>query len=288
MDEQPLRTRMVLLGATTLLLALLVVAVAIAGSTGSHGAGKTTSVSQLDKQLKTLKKRLKRDELKLAAFQKEEGPQGPGGSPGSAGSDGAIGAQGTTGARGATGATGPSTGAASGDLAGNYPAPTIAPDAVTGAKVAPGSLTAADIDTSTLGFVSGSGVRRTSDAFTAANTFADVTFPGVGTLRVDCGTNAGSGAISWINGVGNTQYVTHESGTDGGAPTFGTDELNGLLSSSQVSFATSATNSLGHRAEFQVTTFNAAHVVTATASLITHPSGLTSSCFYGIDVLGPS
>ena len=43
--------------------------------------------------------------------------------------------------------------AASGDLTGTYPAPSIAGDAVTSAKVAPNSLTGADIDEATLGTV---------------------------------------------------------------------------------------------------------------------------------------
>jgi hypothetical protein len=53
------------------------------------------------------------------------------------GPQGLQGPQGNQGPQGIKGDTGPSTGPATGDLTGNYPSPTIAPRAVTAAKLAP-------------------------------------------------------------------------------------------------------------------------------------------------------
>ena len=64
---------------------------------------------------------------------------------GAAGPKGAEGPRGATGPEGPKGATGPSTGPAGGDLTGNFPNPTIAAGAVTGAKVADRSLDANDV-----------------------------------------------------------------------------------------------------------------------------------------------
>jgi hypothetical protein len=61
--------------------------------------------------------------------------------------------QGSVGPKGDKGDVGPATGAAAGDLAGNYPNPSIAAGAVNSAKVADDSLTGTDIDESSLGAV---------------------------------------------------------------------------------------------------------------------------------------
>ena len=113
------------------------------------------------------------------------GPQGPAGEPGPEGSAGPAGAQGPP---------GPATGAAGGDLTGNYPDPEIAAGAVDSAKVADNSLGASDIDESSLNVVTGEGDFDSHNGFVLAteNEEALLTVANTGELRIDCDNTDGA------------------------------------------------------------------------------------------------
>jgi hypothetical protein len=99
-------------------------------------------------------KRCKASERKLTWNAK--GPAGAPGQPGAAGAQGPAGTKGDVGAQGPQGQPGDGGflgSAAGGDLAGTFPNPQIAGNAIGGPEVGDDALTGADIDESTLGQV---------------------------------------------------------------------------------------------------------------------------------------
>src|SRR4051794_19021195 len=121
---------------TTAGIVVLVVATAFAGSAaatalitgGQVKNGSLTGVDIKDRSLTAADfKGLPAGSQGLTGPPGPQGPTGPGGQTGATGPAGATGQRGAT---GATGPTGPATGAAGGGLAGNYPNPTVAANAI--------------------------------------------------------------------------------------------------------------------------------------------------------------
>jgi len=113
-----------------------------------------------------------------------KGDTGPAGEPGLKGDKGAKGDKGDQGPKGDPGRDGAPIGAAGGDLAGSYPAPTVAANAIGSAEVADGSLTNDDLAPS---------VGR---SFHTEGTLANATdvriarIPNIGTIDVGCGPDS--------------------------------------------------------------------------------------------------
>jgi hypothetical protein len=104
--------------------------------------------------------------------------------------------------------------AAGGDLTGSYPAPILAPNVVTGAKVAGNSLTGANIDESTLGQVPDAShlggtpavsipTRQRVSTLGTAGSSGGLPIPGVGTFTFACPTSPTTGTrVSFKNQSG--------------------------------------------------------------------------------------
>jgi hypothetical protein len=163
-----------LVAAAAGVLALLVVQVAVAQNGARTRAPRARSSVSVRRQISKLKAQIAQLRAQVDSISKQRGPQGPPGPQGEPGD---------------TGPPGNSAGPAGGDLTGNYPNPTIAADAVTGAEVFNASLTAADlgpnsvgnseivdgsIDSTELATVPSARVRRTTSQTIATSTLTDV------------------------------------------------------------------------------------------------------------------
>jgi hypothetical protein len=106
---------------------------------------ESVGTKQLKKEAVSLAK------INAAAKNSLKGGTGPAGPAGPKGATGADGLKGATGAQGPKGDTGPSTGPAGGALAGNYPNPTLAPNAVATGNIADGAVTKAKLGADSVG-----------------------------------------------------------------------------------------------------------------------------------------
>jgi hypothetical protein len=160
----------------------------------------------------------------------ERGPRGDAGDKGPKGDTGDKGAKGDTGETGPKGDTGPPgsdaqfTGAAAGgDLAGTFPNPDVAPDAIGGAEIADGSISNSDL---------APGVGQTFRKYgTLLNATSDtVSLPGWGQLKVNCLQSAvtvGASPLSLVDLVWDKVEVG-PTGTGSLSTTPGKSSLTGL------------------------------------------------------------
>jgi hypothetical protein len=192
-------------------------------------------------------KRCSRKERKLSWNQTgqpgtpgHDGATGPQGQPGSDGAIGPRGLQGLQGQQGQQGSDAQFNGAAAtGDLAGTYPGPTIAPNAVGGAEVADGSLDGFDIneaglDESLLGVVLGSGTRVATQRSLVVENVSDspvIALPGIGSVVLDCGAVGQSATLTYTNTSGFPQTAIATSSSEG---TTSVDTAGGTLANNGV------------------------------------------------------
>jgi len=144
------------------------------GASGSGGApGSDGSAGQVGPQGP-------RGELGPRGAAGADGDRGPHGPKGEAGPQGDKGDTGDKGEPGVAGQDAQPSGPAGGDLAGSYPSPTIAADAIAGADVSDETITGNDLAPSVAHFVHRQGTLVT------AQSIAELPIPGFGTVTIMC------------------------------------------------------------------------------------------------------